>query len=78
MNYGELTEIHADGETMKHTNQYDKAEATYYVLDDLLNAYEEGRAPETSVDDNLKSMRILEAAYRSCEERRHVDLEEIS
>jgi predicted dehydrogenase len=78
MNYGELTEIRTGGETVKHTNQYDKAEATYYVLDDLLNACEEKRAPETSVHDNLKSMRILEAAYRSCEERRQVDLEEIS
>lgn len=78
MNYSSLTEIRAGGETVEHTNQYDKAEATYYVLDDLLHACEEKHAPETSVQDNLKSMRILEAAYRSCEEQRRVDLEEIS
>ena len=48
-------------------NPMDKADATYHLLDDLLDAVENGRDPETSAADNLKSMRLLEAAYRSLE-----------
>lgn len=77
MDYGMLTEIRSDGEEIEHRNPFDKPEATCYLLDDLLKAVAEGRSPETSAADNLKSMRILEAAYRSMAERRAVDPEEI-
>ena len=43
---------------------------------DDFRAIEERREPETSACDNLTSMRILEAAYRSIEEDRVVRLEE--
>jgi len=77
LNYNGLQEIKPDGTVVEHANPYDKAEATWYVLDDLLRAYEEGRPPETSFDDNINSMKILEAAYRSCDEQRTVALEEV-
>ena len=65
LDYATLREVRATGETIEHPNPYDKPGATYHLLDDLLRAVEEGRAPETSAADNLYSMRILEAAYRS-------------
>ncbi len=77
MDYAKLTEIRSGGERIEHSNPFDKAEATWYLLDDLLKAVEDNREPETSAADNLKSMRILEAAYRSTEEGRVVHLEEI-
>jgi predicted dehydrogenase len=77
MGYEKLVEIRDDGSRVEHTNPYDKAEATWYVLDDLLTSVEEDREPETSAADNLGSMRILEAAYRSSEECRVVGPEEI-
>jgi predicted dehydrogenase len=58
-------------------NPLDKPAATYWVLDDLLRAIEEHRAPETSATDNLQSMRMMEAAYRSLEQNRVIDLKEI-
>ena len=45
---------------------------------DLLRALEEGRAPETSGDDNLKTMALVDAAYRSAKEHRAVPINEIS
>jgi predicted dehydrogenase len=77
MGYEALTEVRPDGERIEHRNPFDKAEATWYLLDDLMKAVEEQRAPETSAADNLNSMRILEGAYRSLEENRVVSLEEI-
>lgn len=78
LDYESLTEIRPDGERVGHRNLFDKAEATWYLLDDLMKAVEEQRAPETSAADNLKSMRILEGAYRSMEENRVIRLEEIA
>jgi predicted dehydrogenase len=77
MSYGGLTEIRSDDQHIEHRNPFDKVEATWYLLDDLMKAVEAGRAPETSAADNLKSMRILEGAYRSMEENRVVSLAEI-
>ncbi|MHC5058735.1 MAG: Gfo/Idh/MocA family protein [Planctomycetota bacterium] len=77
MGYKSMTEVREGDERVEHPNPFDKAEATWWLLDDLLSAVEEGRAPETSAADNLKSMRILEAAYRSLEERREVRVEEV-
>jgi predicted dehydrogenase len=77
MGYGQMEEVRADGERIQHANPFDKAEATYFLLADLLAAVEEGRQPETSASDNVHSMRILEAAYRSLAEGRPVNAEEI-
>jgi predicted dehydrogenase len=77
MGYDKLVVVRPDGQTVEHANPYDKTEATYWVLADLLDAVAAGRQPETSATDNLNSMRILEAAYRSAREHRVVRLEEI-
>ena len=45
---------------------------------DLMCALEEGRSPEVSGRDNLGTLRIIEAAYRSIETGRRVDLEDLS
>ncbi len=72
MDYGSLQEIRASGDVLTHDNPYDKPEATYYLLNDLMQAAASGRAPETGAADNLNTMRILEAAYRSLQENRPV------
>jgi len=77
MGYGKIQSVDADRRKTEHENPYDKAQATYYVLDDLLSAVEQGRAPETGVRDNIKSLRIMEAAYKSLSEGRVVRIEEI-
>lgn len=77
MGYGKIQTVNADREKQEFTNAYDKAQATYFVLADLLSAVEEGRAPETSVQDNINSLRVMEAAYKSLEEGRVVRIEEI-
>jgi predicted dehydrogenase len=43
----------------------------------LLRAVESGAEPEISGRDNLRTMALIEAAYRSAEERRTVELKEI-
>ena len=78
LGYGGLTETGSDGRMIEHKNPFDKPEATYWLLNDLLEAAENGREPETSAADNLKSMRILEAAYRSAEKNRPVRIAEIA
>lgn len=78
LGYDTLTRIEADGGRTEVANPRNKAQATYHVLDDLLRAVEEQRPPETSVEDNLKSMRLLEAAYRSVEQNRLVRMEELT
>ena len=78
MGYDTLTRIDADGHREETVNPLNKAQATFYILDDLLRAVEEQRPPETSIEDNLKSVRLLEAAYRSFEQARVVTLEELS
>ena len=78
LGYQTLEEIRKGADPVEHTNPFDKAEATWYLLDDLLRAIDERREPETSATENLKSMRILEAAYRSMSEGRPVPTEEIA
>ena len=77
LGYAKMVESRGPGQSIEHTNPFDKAEATYFLLDDLMRAREEARPPETSASDNLKSMRIMEAAYRSLTENRVVRIEEI-
>ncbi|MBW3625586.1 MAG: gfo/Idh/MocA family oxidoreductase, partial [Armatimonadetes bacterium] len=45
----------------------DKPESAYRCLEELLAAVEEGRAPTNSGEDNLKTVALLEGAYRSAE-----------
>jgi predicted dehydrogenase len=45
---------------------------------ELMCAIEEGRQPETSGSDNLGTLKIIEAAYRSIETGRRVELKELS
>ena len=77
LDYARLTKIVPGEEPVVVANTFDKTEATWYLLDDLLAAAGQGREPEASATDNLYSMRILEAAYRSLVEDRAVYLEEI-
>lgn len=76
LDYGDLKIYRSPTEFTEKKNPFDKPEATYFVLNDLMQAVEQGREPETSASDNLKSMRILEAAYRSLKEKRIVELRE--
>ena len=48
------------------------------VMDQLQFALQTGSAPALSVDDNVRTMALVEAAYRSIAERRTVRLSEIS
>lgn len=52
-------------------------DAFIYPMADLMLAIEEGRTPVVSGRDNLGTLRIVEAAYRSIEEGRRVDVAEI-
>ena len=67
MEYSKMRCHTAQDKVNEIINPRDKAEATYVVLKDLLDAVRDRREPETSASDNLKSMRILEAAYLSFE-----------
>ena len=46
------------------------------TMGDLLGAIEEGREPETSGEDNLDTIALVEACYRGAVERRVVSIEE--
>lgn len=48
------------------------------TMGQLMRAIQEGTAPEISGRDNLRTLAVIEAAYRSIAERRTVDLTEIS
>ena len=65
LDYQTLTVIDAEKNERKIANPFGFNESAVHWLLDLCDAVEQGRAPETSVQDNLSSMRILEAAYRS-------------
>jgi len=65
MDYGQITEINSEGERQEFINEFDKPEATFYLLYDLLRSIEENRQPETGIFDNLKSLKLMEAAYHS-------------
>jgi predicted dehydrogenase len=51
--------------------------ATYMCLADLLGAIEADREPPNSGQDNLKSMAMMEGAYRSAKENRVVYWKEL-
>ena len=77
LDYKTLIEVDAEGRRTEHTNPYDKPEATVSLVLDLCAAAKASRPPLTDVRDNVNSMRIMEAAYRSLEAGRPVQLEEI-
>lgn len=74
MHYDRLQIIDALGQEETVLNPFDKPEATFCLLYDLLRAAEEGRQPETGIEDNLKSHKLMEAAYYSMEHNRVVEL----
>jgi predicted dehydrogenase len=65
MDYKQLVTVDQTGNETKIVNPYDKSEATFYLLYDLLRSIEENQEPETGIKDNLKSIKIFEAAYLS-------------
>ncbi len=77
MEYSQLTLILDGQEPVIKKNPYDKVEATHLLLSDLMRAHENNDLPTTSAEDNLKSMQILEAAYRSFTEKRLVKISEV-
>ena len=78
MDYGKLQHYTSPSESTEILNPCDKADATYWVLADLLSAARDGREPETSASDNLKTMQIMEAAYKSLETGQPVELKELN
>jgi len=77
MSYKQLEHVRDTGERTVYDNTFDKANATFYLLHDLLKSLDEGRAPETAIEDNLKSIRVMEAAYRSLNTNTAVKVESI-
>jgi D-apiose dehydrogenase len=49
-----------------------KPQSAYACLNELLVALEEGREPTNSGEDNLKTVALLDGAYRSAKERREI------
>lgn len=54
-----------------------KPESAYACLNDLLTALEEGHEPPNSGQDNLKTIALLDGAYRSAAERREITFEAV-
>ncbi|MFB9276897.1 Gfo/Idh/MocA family protein [Cohnella cellulosilytica] len=77
LGYKQLEHIGALGERTLHDNPFDKPAATFHLLYDLLESAAEGRRPETAIEDNLKSIRVMEAAYRSLNTNTAVKVEDI-
>ena len=60
------------------TDNVPKDVATYMCLADLLQALDTGQVPPNSGQDNLRSVAIMEAAYRSAAENRVVYWDELA
>ena len=52
-----------------------KPESAFAALEELLDAIEKGREPSNSGRDNLKTVALLDAAYRSASEGRVIEFE---
>ena len=74
LDYQTLTVIDGDKNEREVVNPFGFNEAAAHWLLDLCDAAEQGRQPETSVQDNLNTMRMLEAAYRSLETGQPVEV----
>jgi len=77
LDYQTLTVIDADGGRREIANPFDFEGAAVHLLLDLCDAVETGRQPETAVADNLNSIRIMEAAYRSLASGKPVNIEDV-
>jgi len=78
MDYGNLKIIDEERNETVQENPYDKPGAVMRILLDLADAIENDTEPFASVQDNLLTMRMMEAAYRSIELGRPVTVEEIT
>ncbi|NHN32672.1 Gfo/Idh/MocA family protein [Paenibacillus agricola] len=76
MDYKQATEINVAGDKQEYVNTFDKSEATFYLLYDLLRSVEENRQPETGIFDNLHSLKLMEAAYQSLASGQVIRLDE--
>ena len=54
--------------------QASKDQATFKLFNHLLTSIEEGPEPSNGCHDNLETVGLLDAAYRSAEEGRPIDL----
>ena len=77
LDYQTLTVVDGEKNQRELTNPFDINEATVHLLLDLCDAVETGRQPETAVADNLNSIRIMEAAYRSLATGKPVNVEDV-
>ncbi|MDA1215004.1 MAG: Gfo/Idh/MocA family oxidoreductase, partial [Planctomycetota bacterium] len=71
------TSIHSKGWQRPRWNEVWFPDAFAGPMADLLCALEENREPELNGEDNLRTMALVEACYRSAEEHRAVELAEI-
>lgn len=78
LNYDNAKVYGPNNEVREVKNTLNNYSSSWYLLNELLTAHDEKREPETSVHDNLNTLRIMEAAYRSMNEKREVRLEEIA
>lgn len=78
LNYDNLKVHGLDKECREVKNPFNNYTSSWFLLNELLTAHEEKREPETSVNDNLKTLRIMEAAYRSMTEKRLVNMKELN
>jgi predicted dehydrogenase len=72
--------LHRDGQLVR-AYEFDTRwipDAFLGPMSDLMDAIGTGRAPATAGRDNLNTIALVEAAYRSADEGRRVGLDEIS
>ena len=77
LGYGQLEVATADG-VRTLTNPFageGKPQSAYHCLEQVLEAVDRGTQPANSVEDNLKTLSLLMAAYRSAETGAPVTLE---
>lgn len=75
LDYDAATVATHDGEEQTIANPYRRGEAMFRSLSRLLHAIKDGGLPSNSGEDNLKTIALLDGAYRSATERRPVTLE---
>lgn len=77
LDYAQATVVSPDGETSTVPNPYAgerRPESMFASLDRLLTAIEDGGEPSNSGRDNLRTVALLDAAYRSAAQRTPVEL----
>ncbi|GAA5028799.1 Gfo/Idh/MocA family protein [Actinopolymorpha pittospori] len=79
LNYDSATVLTPDGASETIPNPYagdQRRESMFRSLDRLLTAIESGGEPSNSGRDNLRTVALLDAAYRSAEQRTPIELVE--